>query len=93
MPIRGPLSAGDVALLTAQIERLWQEGEAVVCEVHGACDLGVVDALARVALLSRRRGTWLHVRVEQGDAEQVLDLTGLASAVRLEVRVRTRRKG
>lgn len=82
----GPLTAGEAAPLAARIEQLWRDGEHVVCDLHGACDLGLVDALARVALSSRRLGTWLRVRVEAGDTEALLDLAGLASALHLETR-------
>jgi hypothetical protein len=88
VPVRGPLSADDVILLSALVERLRRRGERVICDARGTCDLGVLDAVARIALLSRRLGTWLHVRVEQGDVARLLDLTGLAYAVRLEVRER-----
>ena len=84
--VHGPLCAGDVVLLVHEVEQHWAAGRQVVCDVRGVCDLGVVDALARLALASRRHGAWLRVRADSQDAQQLLDLVGLATAVRVEVR-------
>ena len=84
--MRGPLCAGDVVLLLHEVEVHWTAGRRVVCEVHGLCDLGVVDALARLALASRRHGTWLRVRAVSDDVEHLLDLTGLSAVLHVEVR-------
>ena len=84
--VRRPLCAGDVVLLLDEVEQHWAAGRQVLCDVHGVCDLGVVDALARLALASRRHGTWLRVRTDSADAERLLELSGLTTALRLEVR-------
>lgn len=86
VPVRGPLCAGDVVLLVHEVEQHWAAGRQVVCEVRGVCDLGVVDALARLALASRRHGAWLRIQASSQDAQQLLELSGLTTALRLEVR-------
>ena len=50
--MRGPLCAGDIALLLDEAEQHWAAGRPVICDLLGLCDLGVVDALARLALAS-----------------------------------------
>lgn len=84
--MQAPLCAGDVVLLLNEVEQHWRAGRQVVCDVHGVCDLGVVDALARLALASRRNGAWLRIRAAAQDVHQLLELTGLTTALRVEVR-------
>jgi hypothetical protein len=49
----------------------------VVCDVHGAVDLQVVDLLARLALTARRRQARVLVRSDSDDLTALLRLTGL----------------
>jgi hypothetical protein len=86
VPVRGPLCAGDVVLLLDEVERHWAAGREVLCDVEGVCDLGVIDALSRLALLARRHAAWLRVQAATDDAQRLLELTGLAGALRVQVR-------
>ena len=49
----------------------------VVCDVHGAVDLQVVDLLARLVLTARRRQARVVVRADSDDLATLLRLTGL----------------
>lgn len=53
----------------------------VVCELVGAADLDVVDALARLQLVARRSGMRCEVQVAGEQLCGLLDLTGLAQAL------------
>lgn len=44
-----------------------------------APDLATVDALARLALVARRRDAWVRVRTSNGALEQLLGLAGLGA--------------
>jgi hypothetical protein len=57
----------------------------VVCDLHGTADLAVLDALARLQLVARRCGMRCDVHAA-GDVAALLDLTGLADALRQPVR-------
>lgn len=64
MTVRGPLAEGDLDRLCRQVEALLGQGEAVVLRVL-ACDLTVVDAVARLRLLARRQGAALALEGER----------------------------
>lgn len=60
MRLRGPLSAGAVAVACAETEELLRRAEHVVVAV-AECDLTVVDAVARLRALARRYSGELEV--------------------------------
>ena len=51
--VRGPLSAGDIVQLCADVDALLRRAEHVVVSVDH-CDLTVVDAVSRLRVLARR---------------------------------------
>lgn len=56
----------------------------VVCHVHGAPDVTVVGALARLGMLCRRLEVTVRIRstgTEQAALEELIELTGLADVV------------
>jgi hypothetical protein len=57
----------------------------VVCRLRGTADLAVLDALARLQLVARRCGMRCDVHAA-GDVAELLDLTGMADALRQAVR-------
>ena len=57
------------------------ERTVVVCELTGPADVAVVDALARLQLVARRRGLRCDVRVEGPELIGLLDLLGLRGAL------------
>ena len=73
MPVRGPLGSDGAERLCAHVEQLLREG-AVVCDLQGTTDLGVVEALARLRLMAHRLHAHLSVT---GDDQGLLALTGL----------------
>ena len=60
MSLRGPLSAAGTAAACDDVDLLLQRGEHVVVAVAD-CDLTVVDAVARMRVLARRRRARLEV--------------------------------
>ena len=74
LALRGPVAAVQAGAMADRLAaRL--SADAVV-EVGGTVDLGVVDVLARLALVARRRGVRLCVRADEG-LTGLLALTGL----------------
>lgn len=61
----------------------FMERTVVVCELRGPLDLTLVDALARLVLVARRRGLRCELRV---DDPGLLELTGLCAALLQPVR-------
>ena len=57
------------------------ERTVIVCELQGAVDLCVVEALARLQLVARRRGVRVHVQVLGKELAALLELTGLDPAL------------
>jgi MFS superfamily sulfate permease-like transporter len=84
--VGGPVSPGHAQRLYAQLAAQLDEQDpvCVLCRVTGLIDLSVLDVLARVALIARRRHISVRVASTQGDLEGLLTLTGLASVVTLE---------
>jgi ABC-type transporter Mla MlaB component len=84
--VGGPVSPDQARRLYAQLEAQLDERDpvCVLCRVHGLVDLSVLDVLARVALIVRRRHISVRVASTQGDLEGLLTLTGLASVVTVE---------
>ena len=58
------------------------ERTVIVCELQGAADLCVLDALARLQLVARRRGVRVQVQVLGEGLAALLELTGLDPALR-----------
>ncbi len=78
LALRGPVAPAEVRALAERLAgRL--HADAVV-EVGGTVDVGVVDVLARLALVARRRGVRLRVRADEGLAG-LLALVGLRAVV------------
>jgi ABC-type transporter Mla MlaB component len=84
--VTGPVSRDQAQDLYARLETQLdaQDPVCVLCRVHGHPDLSVLDVLARVALIARRRHTSVRVTSTNGDLEGLLALTGLASVVTVE---------
>lgn len=74
LEVRGPLPPAQARALADRLAPYLCAG--VVIEVRGSVDLGVVDVLARLALLAGRRGVRLQVRADERLAP-LLRLTGL----------------
>jgi hypothetical protein len=51
----------------------------IVCELEGAMDLGVVDAIARMQLATRRCGVRFWLRCSDDDFRGLLALAGLTA--------------
>ena len=51
----------------------------IVCELNGAMDLGVVDAVSRMHLATRKCGVRFWLRCSDGDFRALLDLCGLTA--------------
>jgi ABC-type transporter Mla MlaB component len=84
--VGGPVSHDQARHLYAQLEAQLdtQDPVCVLCRIHGRTDLSVLDVLARVALIARRRHTSVRVASTNGELEGLLTLTGLASVVTVE---------
>ena len=84
--VSGPVSPERAQRLYAHLEAQLDEQDpvCVLCRADGLIDLSVLDVLARVALIARRRHTSVRVASTQGDLEGLLALTGLASVVTVE---------
>lgn len=84
--VRGPLGPGGSRLLCEQVRRLLQDGN-VTCDLQGTADLGVVDALARIALMAKGLGRQVCL---SGDDGGLLALTGLEVIRQAEAREQVR---
>ncbi len=84
--VGGPVSPDQAQRLYAKLEAQLDEQDpvCVLCRVHGLVDLSVLDVLARVGLLARRRHISMRVASAGDDLEGLLALTGLASVVTVE---------
>ena len=73
--LRAPVSRADANWLHEAVRRQALDDDAalVVCQVSGPTDVGVVDALARIALLARRSNLAVRVRCDN----PLLHLCGL----------------
>lgn len=84
--MRAPLDPQDVQRVCNALRRVLEPDptRVVVCHVHGASDVSVVGALARLGLLCRRLDVTVRIRstgTEHAALEELLELTGLAGAV------------
>ncbi len=79
--VRGPLGPDDVRRLCDRVQLLLDGHSGVICDVRGAADLGVVNALAHLQLVARRLDAYLRVRTTGEDLASLLELTGLEAAV------------
>jgi hypothetical protein len=79
LELRAPLPPAARARACEHVRMLLSTGgvRLVVCDVHGAVDLQVVDLLARLALTARRRQARVLVRSDSDDLTALLRLTGL----------------
>jgi hypothetical protein len=76
--LRGPLAPSAAGALCAEAHALLAAVPgSLVCVVSGPVDLGVIEALTRLRLLTRRRGADLVVRTAGTGLEELLALTGL----------------
>jgi ABC-type transporter Mla MlaB component len=86
--VSGPLTPADAADLSERVRaELERSGDpVVVCDVAGLTrpDAGVIDALARAQLTARRLGGRVQLRDPPRELRELLDLFGLASALRVE---------
>ena len=88
--ISGPLTPADAAALCerarAELER--SDAEVLDCDVAALTrpDAGTVEALARLQLTARRHGRWIRLRDPSPELRELLDLFGLAEALRVEPR-------
>lgn len=64
--------------LDAHVRSLLLQGRSVVCELHGAVDLDLLDRLGRLRLLAGRLGVRLEVRAADPG---LLELTGLSGVL------------
>jgi len=71
--LRGPLSAAAITAACDEVDLLMRQGRAVVVRVT-ACDLSVVDAVARLRVLARRYTASLDVA---GADEELFSACGL----------------
>ena len=82
--LHAPLRRAHARCLVQRLLPLVSDGGLVVCEVSGPPDLGTVDVLARLRLVTRRRGCRLQVRGAPGDLAALAGLlraTGLHDAL------------
>jgi ABC-type transporter Mla MlaB component len=84
--VSGPVSSDQAQRLYAKLEAQLDEQDpvCVLCRVNGLIDLSVLDVLARVGLMARRRHISMRVASACEDLEGLLALTGLASVVSVE---------
>jgi ABC-type transporter Mla MlaB component len=78
--VDGPIRRRDLAGLSARLCRLLarDDVELAVCELRGVeADAVAVDALARLHLAARRRGSRLSVRGASADLRELVSLLGL----------------
>ena len=84
--IAGPVGSAQAPALCARVREVLAGGADVVCDLGALTrpDLGTVDALARVALVARRRGCGLGLRRAAPELRELLALAGLAEIVPCE---------
>ena len=84
--VGAPLTADDLAALTEQVRGHAEDPGAVLvlAVMPGPAHAGVVDALARLALVARQHGLALRVRCDDGPLRPLLHLCGLDDVVALE---------
>lgn len=76
--LRGPLAPSAAGAVCAEARALLEATPgSLVCVVSGPIDLGVLEALTRLRLLTHRRGSRLLVRAEGSGLAELLALTGL----------------
>jgi hypothetical protein len=87
--IGGPMRPGDIRALCETLRRALEGGPAVVlvCDLGPATepDLGVVDALARLALTARRCERPVVVRHACAEVWELLTLAGLTAVPGLDL--------
>ena len=88
--IRGPLTPRDAAALCerarSELER--SDAQVLVCDVAALThpDAGTVEALARMALTTRRLGREVRLRDPSRELRELVDLFGLADVLRVQPR-------
>ncbi|MDQ0986558.1 STAS domain-containing protein [Streptomyces sp. V2I9] len=93
LTVTGPVSRAAVPDLCAELERALAgprgaapvPGAVADCDVGGVVrpDLGLVEGVARLALVARRSGRTLRLRRVPPELRALLDLVGLADVVAL----------
>ena len=84
--VNGPIRRRDLAGLSARLCRLLARGdvELALCELRGVeANAVAVDALARLQLAARRRGSRLCVRGASADLRELVSLLGLLDVLPL----------
>jgi hypothetical protein len=77
-----PLGRAEAERVVGQVAALLRDRRCdLECRVTGPADLRLVDVLARLALLARRRGCHLRVRGAGSDLAGLLLVTGLQEAL------------
>jgi hypothetical protein len=80
--IYGPVDAEQASSIDQLVRHLLDRGAAeIVCDPQGRLDLSVVDIVARLRLITRRRGAVLRLRTGGGDIEDLLCFAGLDDIV------------
>ena len=88
--IRGPIARGDLPGLCERVcAMLGTSGVVVACDVAGVDpDAVTVDALARLQLAARRRGSEVHLFSASDDLLELVELMGLTNVLCDDVRRR-----
>ena len=85
--LRGAIVPADVPALCARVENLLRGSESavVVLDVAGVTepDCALVDALARIQLITRRMGAELRLRDASDELHELLALAGLCDVLGL----------
>jgi ABC-type transporter Mla MlaB component len=85
LTLRAPLTRADLPGLCARAQRLVRDSAAehVICDVSAlpAADAVTIDALARVALIVRRRRRAVHVRGASPELCELAALMGVAEVL------------
>jgi hypothetical protein len=83
--LTGAVGSADVPALCERANALLRDGEVGTLECDAGCvegaDLGTIEALARLALVTRRLARELRVRRASRELRELLDLAGLAEVV------------
>lgn len=81
--VSGPLGPDDALRLCRRVQVMLAADRTagVVCQLRGTADLGVVDTLARLSLLTRRLAVCLRLAGSAAGLEELLALTGLTGAI------------
>jgi hypothetical protein len=85
--VGGPIRRCDLAGLCARFGRVLARAEpgVAICELRSAgADAVTVDALARLQLIARRRGSRVLVRGASDDLHELLALVGLCDVLAQE---------